>query len=559
MKNKILLVAINARYTHSNLAIRYLRNYVSDLNYICELKEFTINQYPLNILKNIYLSKPDIIAFSVYIWNTEISKILLAEIKKVLPDVKIIIGGPEVSYNSLKWLTAFDSVDWIICGHGEEGFRYLLKNNLKISEKIININNPAFKQLPFPYLESDFPTLQNKYIYYESSRGCPYKCSYCLSSRSDQKLEYKEIERVKEELIWLIDKQPKIIKFVDRTFNADRHFSRIIWRLLINLHPKTKFHFEIHPALLEDADFDLLNSAPSDLFQFEIGIQSTNPKTITAINRQQNWSISKKNIKKLLKLQKFHVHVDLIAGLPYEDMISFQQSFNEIISLNADHFQMGFLKVLPGTNMADNIEKFALRFSDKAPYQILSNRWLSFDDTIKLHIIEHLVDSIYNSSKFKTTYRSIITLFPDPYTMFNSIADYLNDLNHEDIEKGWERTGRMLLDYIKIYFPQFSDMIFDSLCWDWCGIAGSHFFPPFLRSDQSSKWKKNGISFLHEYKIADIIELEGNQYSWKSIKKAIFYQPRSQKFCRLFKLEQSIYTFIPNEMQKIVIPLSIQL
>jgi radical SAM superfamily enzyme YgiQ (UPF0313 family) len=556
MKNKILLVAINARYTHSNLALRYLRNYIADLDFNCELIEFTIKQFPQDILKNIYRSKPDIVAISVYIWNTEICKTLLSEIKKILPDTKIILGGPEVSYNANEWLVQFDSIDWIICGHGEAGFRYLLENNLSVQEKIIEISNPNFVHIPFPYLDIDFPEIQDKYIYYESSRGCPFKCSYCLSSRSDQSLEYKDLKQVKEELAWLIKQKPRIVKFVDRTFNADKIFAREIWKFLIEQNPITKFHFEIHPALLEDLDFELLNTASKDLFQFEIGIQSTNLETIKAINRQQNWSISKKNIQRLISINKFHIHVDLIVGLPFEDPVSLEQSFNEIISLRADHFQMGFLKILPGTEMAERKTKFEMQNFEKAPYEIISNKWLKYNEMIKLHTIEALLESIYNSGKFKITYKSLLTLYHDPYSFFYSLAEFYEALDFEDNIKSWDKIGKMLLEFSRSKFPDKTDLIYDSLCWDWCGIAGSHFYPPFLKPPNSLEWKKIGNKYFQQFKSYGFIKINEMNLSLKSIKKTIFYLPTSLEFCQKYNFTKSIYAFVPNNNQKAIIPIS---
>ncbi len=559
MKNKILLAAINARFTHTNLALRYLRNHVADLDYSCELQEFTIKQFPKEILKNIFRAKPDIVAFSVYIWNTDICKILLTEIKKILPDIKIVLGGPEVSYNAEKWLMQYDSIDWIICGHGETGFRYLLENDLSVSDKIVKINNPNFNHIPFPYSAEDFPEIQNKYLYYESSRGCPFKCSYCLSSRSDQCLEYKDLKQVKEELSWIIEQKPKIVKFVDRTFNANKIFAREMWKFLIEKKPETKFHFEIHPALLENEDFELLSTSPIDQMQFEIGIQSTNPVTLKAINRNQNWSESKKKIHKLISLQKFHVHVDLIAGLPFEDLTSLKQSFNDIISLGADHFQMGFLKVLPGTEMAECKTEYNLQFTENAPYEIISNRWLSYEEILRLHIIETLVDSIYNSGKFEFTYRTLNTCFSDPFTFFDKVAEYVETLNYEEKIKGWEKTGEMLIEFITLHFSKSLDLIRDSLCWDWCEIAGSHFYPPFLKQLDSINWKKAGNKYFQQYKSNGFIRINEMKLSLNSVKKSIFFLPSSSEFCQMYNFKKSIYAFAPNNNKKIVIPINVDI
>ena len=247
---KILLIGINARYTHQNLAIRYLRNFVTDLNFNVVISEYSINQNQLDILEEIADKKPDIVAISVYIWNVEIVKFILSHLNNLLPKVKIILGGPEVSYNSNFWLANFPHIDFVVLGAGEASFRYLLENNFQTEEKIIKVQNPPFHGIPFPYLAEDFR--ENKYLYYEASRGCQFRCSYCISSRNDQKLEFRKIEDIKNELKFMLKFKPKIIKFVDRTFNAKNEFARQIWEFIISQKIVTKFHFEIFPNLLNN-------------------------------------------------------------------------------------------------------------------------------------------------------------------------------------------------------------------------------------------------------------------------------------------------------------------
>jgi len=442
---KVLLIGINARYTHSNPAIRYLRNSVLDLPFKIELIEFSINRKISEILSKIYGSQPDVVALSVYIWNSEIVKKILKDIKKVLPDIKIILGGPEVSFNAEKWIEEFPAIDHIIFGNGEEGFRYFLERDLDVPQTIIKIKNKNFSEINFPYLETDFPELQNKYIYYESSRGCPFRCIYCLSSRIDQALEFRDLETVKEEILWLLEKKPKIIKFIDRTFNSDRDFSRKIWKFLIELNPKTRFHFEIHPDLLEKEDFEILKKCPADLFQFEIGIQSTNPKTLKNINRTINIIEANKKIRKLIKTGNTHIHVDLIAGLPFADLESLANSFNEVYKLKADHLQLGFLKVLPGTKLLEKIDEFEIKFSEIAPYEVMQTKWLSYPELLQIHKIEFLLNAFYNSHKFEITLPEIVSLFENPFDFYHSLSKILEFDDFFISLNDWQKRADLIL------------------------------------------------------------------------------------------------------------------
>ena len=505
---RLLLVGINARYTHLNLAIRYLRNYTIDLEYQTEIIEFSINQNILEILEQIVNTEPEIIAFSVYIWNTDIIRLLLPEIKKILPDSKIILGGPEVSYNPEDWLKEFSEIDFIICGAGEAGFRYLLENDFAVSNAIIRKKNPHFSQIPFPYLSSDFPEIKDKYIYYESSRGCSFKCSYCLSSRSDQALEFRDIENVKKKLTFLIKQNPKIIKFVDRTFNAKKEHSREIWKFLIELNPKMTFHFEIHPELLDEEDLQILNKCPKGLFQFEIGVQSTNPETLKAIHRANNWQKTSNTIKQLISFGNIHIHVDLIAGLPFESQKDLERSFNDIFNLHADNFQLGFLKILPGTKIAENRDNFGLVSTNTNPYMILQNNWLTFAELNIIHKIEILLDVFSNSNKFKMTLKYLIPKFDSPFVFFDEFLKFLQNNNYDLQTKNWKKNAFELLLFIKDNFSIEYDFFFDCLRWDWCMQARSHYYPEFLRCDANIKAKQIGYEYLNSYKIKEKIKLD---------------------------------------------------
>ena len=544
---KLLLVGINARYTHSNLAIRYLRNFVVDLEYKTEILEFSINQDILEILEQIAFKQPDILAYSVYIWNTKVITSILPEIKKILPDSKVILGGPEVSYNPERWLSKFPEIDFIIGGAGEVGFRYLLENNLNIQNTIIRKKNPHFSKIPFPYLQSDFPAVKDKYLYYESSRGCSFKCSYCLSSRLDQALEFRDIDIVKKELKFLIEQKPRIIKFVDRTFNAKKEHSREIWKFLIKLDPDITFHFEIHPELLDDEDLQILKTCPKELFQFEIGIQSTNPETLKAIHRANNWEKTSNIVHQLMSFGNIHVHVDLIAGLPFEDMLEFEKSFNDIFNLNTDHFQLGFLKVLPGTELAEDKDTFGIESTNTSPYIILKNKWLSFGDLNKIHKIETLLNVFSNSGKFNTILKYLIPKFDSPFFFFSELLDFLNNNNFNLHTKNWKKNGLELMQFTMKQFPDLREFFFDLLRWDWCLQAKSHYYPEFLRSDLNIKAKKIGYEYLNSLKIKDKIILESFEFTVSDLKKAIYFMPGSDDFAQKYHIESKIVVFVNGE------------
>jgi len=517
---KIFLIAINARFTHSNLALRYLRSYTNKTNYPTTLIEFTINQNIDEILEELVNIKPDVLCFSAYIWNSVFLKKILSVIGKILPNTKIVLGGPEVSYNADLWIKKHDSIDYIISGAGEAGWHYLLDKAFQVSEKIIAKTNYLFSEIPFPYLEDEFPDLNQKYIYYESSRGCPFKCSYCLSSRLDQGLDYRDLELVKQELNWLISKSPKIIKFVDRTFNSNNKRAREIWQFLIDSGTSTKFHFEIHPSLLTEFDFEVLSIAPKDLFQFEIGIQSTNPHTIKEIGRFEKWEKIKYNISKLLEIENIHSHSDMIVGLPFEDKAKTIESFNNIYTLKADHFQVGFLKVLPGTEMSEKTDEYDIVAHDFPPYEILQNQWMEFDDIRNFKNVEHVLELLSNSDKFSTFLDNMIPKFPSPFHFFEAVSPFFKEVRSAK----WEKSASALLVFCSSNFP--NDLLFskDCLKWDFCLTSKVKFFPKIL--DDYLPYK----DLYHEL-IENNDELN---LSYQQFKKSLIFQPETDKFSELY-------------------------
>ena len=335
---------------------------------------------------------------------------LVPDVKKILPGAKLVLGGPEAEYNAESWLSRFTMTDAVIAGGGENAIRTLAGFNFDFgripsdsvetcsSGLIVRMQNRPFHEIPFPYIDRDFDDLKDRYLYYESSRGCPFTCTYCISSRSDKKPEFKSTDIVIDELSMVLSRHPMIVKFVDRSFNSNPERARTIWRHLIGRAGDTRFHFEIHPEYFHEKDFALLESAPAGLFQFEIGIQTVNKRALEEIGRMADWDKVKPNIERLIRAGNIRIHLDLIAGLPYEAINDISRSFDEIISLRPDHFQLGFLKILSGTEMKEKSDGYGMEYLECPPYRILKNKWLSPDDLMLLRKIEQLVETVYNGS-----------------------------------------------------------------------------------------------------------------------------------------------------------------
>lgn len=465
---KTLLVAINSKYIHSNLAVRYLKSYASPHKDNIKILEYTINQQVDDILHSIYMEKPDLIAISTYIWNVDLVNILIRELRKVMPNTKIWLGGPEVSYNSKDYLLNHEEVDGIMVGEGEETFKELLDyysrtkdaSNRSLEEirglvfrsgqEIIQTGpRPIldFSKVPFPYDSLD--DLENKIIYYESSRGCPFSCSYCLSS-VDKTIRLRDIELVKEELNFFIARKVKQVKFVDRTFNCNRKRTREVWKhIMDNDNGITNFHFEVAADLLSDEEINLLNSMRSGLVQLEIGVQSTNPETIKAISRKTNFDKISENVRRVRENRNVHQHLDLIAGLPHEDLESFKNSFNEVYGLRPDQLQLGFLKVLKGTPIVMDAKEFGIVHRDIAPYEVLFTNWLSFDDVLTLKLVEEMVEVYYNSSQFGTSIKFMEHYFDSYFDLYRELGEHYKDKGLLDIKHTRIRRYEILLDFME--------------------------------------------------------------------------------------------------------------
>ena len=452
---KVLLTAINAKYIHSNLAVYSLRAYAEKYAQHTEIAEYTINQTMDDILSDIYKKKPDVLCLSCYLWNILYVEQLITEIKKVLPDLQIWLGGPEVSYNAVSVMEQYPQVTGVMCGEGEETFLELMEhwlgegNDLCMIRGIVyrkegaciqNEARPVMDLSKVPFVYDHIEDFQNKIIYYESSRGCPFSCSYCLSS-IDKCLRFRDLELVKRELQFFIDHEVPQVKFVDRTFNCKHSHSMAIWTYLKEHDKgKTNFHFEVAADLLNEEELELIASMRPGLIQLEIGIQSTNPETITEIHRKMNFEEVKRIVKRVQEKGNVHQPLDLIAGLPYEDYHTFAKSFRDVYALHPEQLQLGFLKVLKGSYMHEKAVEYELLYQDRPPFEVLSTKWLSYDDVIRLKGVEEMVEVYYNSGQFVNTLRLLEQAFPDVFALYESLSRYyeehgLHMMNHSRITR----------------------------------------------------------------------------------------------------------------------------
>lgn len=450
---KILLAAVNAKYIHTSLSVRSLRAYAG--NYDVDFAEFTINEHVQDVLKKIYRYGADTVAFSCYIWNIEFVLKLADSLKKVAPDTKIIFGGPEVSFDSESYMERYGFIDAIIRGEGEETLVDFINNGYAVQgityrDSGIIIRMPDrlpvcdLNTIPFPYTKEDIDENRNKLIYYESSRGCPFNCSYCLSS-TVHSVRFRDIELVKSELKQFIDGGCKIIKFVDRTFNADRKRAAELIRFLSEEGKGTQFHFEIAADLINDEILSLFKAAPKDMFLLEIGVQSTNSKTISEIDRKTDFSKIAETVRELKGC--VHMHLDLIAGLPYEDYKSFIKSFNDVMSLEPEVLQLGFLKLLRGTKIRRDKDIHKYVFTSEPPYEVLSNKYISYDELLKLKNIEYVLDKYYNSEVFVNSIKYLLTLYNTPYDLFAALAVFFEENNLFEIGISQSRLYAVLAEF----------------------------------------------------------------------------------------------------------------
>lgn len=479
---KILLVACNAKYIHSNLAVYDLQAYASDYADHIVLKEYTINQQKDDIMRDIYLEHPDVVCVSCYIWNLSFVKELMADLIKILPGADFWAGGPEVSYDAEKFLTENSEFKGVMVGEGEETFKELagyyveknpqdLKNMTGIcyrdGDQIIHNGWRQIMDLSsIPFIYKDLSEFKNRIIYYESSRGCPFSCSYCLSS-IDKKLRFRDTETVKKELQFFIDNKVPQVKFVDRTFNCKHDHAMAIWKY-INEHDNgvTNFHFEISADLLREEELQEMSTMRPGLIQLEIGVQSTNPDTIKAIHRTMDFEKLKGIVDRIHSFGNIHQHLDLIAGLPYEDYDSFRHSFNDVYALKPQQLQLGFLKVLKGSHMMEMCREYGIVYKTQEPYEVLSTKWLDYDHVLKLKTVENMVEVYYNSGQFQNTLEYLEKFFPDAFSIYERLGSFYMEKGYGDISHTRMRRYEILLEFLED-MPEISmDQVKDQMVYD---------------------------------------------------------------------------------------------
>ncbi len=453
---KVLLVAVNAKYIHSNLAVYSLKQYAdtfiseneSDMNVDIEIAEYTINNFCDDVVQDIYKKQADVIAFSVYIWNVEFVCRVASTLKKVLPNTAFWVGGPEVSYRAEQFIADNPYIDMVMCGEGEQIFSEAVctyYREEKVAQVIQCKNVLDMNKLPFVY--SDLSRFEHKIVYYETSRGCPFSCSYCLSS-IDKKVRFRDLSLVKKELQFFIDNKVSLVKFVDRTFNCSHEHAMGIWKYIAeNDNGITCYHFELSADLLTDEELSYIATLRKGLVQFEIGVQSFNEHTLSAINRSTNMIKLKEKVAKLREPRNLHLHLDLIAGLPYEDIESFAKSFDEVYGMGPDELQLGFLKVLSGSHMSEMENEYGIKRTDYSPYEVLSTKWLSYDDVLMLKQVEQVLEIFYNSNQFTATMKYLETFFISAFEMYKSIGKYYGSTFQVGISHSRVKLYEFLISY----------------------------------------------------------------------------------------------------------------
>lgn len=466
-KVNILLAAVNAKYIHSNLAVYSMRAYAKAQGIRTDLEEFTINQQKDEILKKLYEKQPQVLCFSCYIWNISFVKDLIRDLKQVLPQTEIWAGGPEVSYDAEKFLDEMPQVSGVMCGEGEETFLELAEyyiNRQKEKKELSEIRGIVYRQekkiyrnplreildmdrLVFPY--EDMSLFRNKIIYYESSRGCPFSCSYCLSS-IDKKLRFRSLDLVKKELQFFLDQKVPQVKFVDRTFNCRKEHAAEIWQYLKE-HDNgiTNFHFEIAADLLTEEEIALLNTMRPGAVQLEIGVQSTNSATIREIRRKTSFDRIREQTEKIKAGKNIHQHMDLIAGLPFEGYDSFRKSFCDVYALKPQQLQLGFLKVLKGSYMHEMAEEYGCLYKAAEPYEVLGTRWLDYGEICRLKGVEDMVEVYYNSGQFSRTMEAMEELFEDAFSMYEALARFYERKGYEGLSHSRIRRYEILREFLE--------------------------------------------------------------------------------------------------------------
>lgn len=479
---RVLLIAVNAKYIHSNPAVYSLRAYAqaalgNQPEVGIEIAEYTINQNTENILADIYRHRPDIAAFSCYIWNWNTIQELLPELPKLLPDTKLWLGGPEVSFHAEKILAQYTQLTGIMVGEGEETFTQLVRFYHAPKGQLQDIPGlvlPQGRTQPreltdmskLPFLYEDLGKFQNRIIYYESQRGCPFRCAYCLSA-IDKSVRLRDIETVKKELQYFLDHKVSQVKFIDRTFNCNAAHALAIWRYLLeNDNGVTNFHFEIAADLMTEEELEVLKQMRPGLIQLEIGVQSTNEQTLHAINRYMSLEHLRQVVDKIHSFHNIHQHLDLIAGLPYEDYDSFVTSFNDVYAMRPQQLQLGFLKVLKGSPIEEKAEEYGIVYNSRPPYEVLYSRWIPYDDVLRLKGIEEMVELYYNSCQFTHTLPVLEKEFSSPFALYEALSQYYEEKGYYINTPARAYRYQVLLEFAQQKAPARSELYAQLLTFD---------------------------------------------------------------------------------------------
>ncbi|MBM7616385.1 B12-binding domain-containing radical SAM protein [Alkaliphilus hydrothermalis] len=535
---KVLLTALNAKYIHTNLAVRYLKKTVENVIENIEIQEYTINHHSDYIISEIYKKNPEVLCFSCYIWNIEMILQITKTLKKIMPDTMIVLGGPEVSFETKELMEVNDSIDIVLIGEGELIFKELmtcLKENKDYSQILsiayrtkgeIYINdrgqNPPLEEIPFAYGGEELDG--DKIVYYETSRGCPYNCQYCLSS-ADRGVRYFPIDRVKKELKILIEAEVKQVKFVDRTFNANKDFALEIMKFIMEHNRgKTNFHLEVTADILGDEMLEFLKDAPVGLFQFEIGVQSTNEETLKEIDRRMDFEKLKEKVNIISSYKNIHQHLDLIVGLPKEDYYTFRISFEDVFKLRPEKLQMGFLKLLKGSGLRARAEEFNYVYSDTAPYEVLENDYLSYGAMIRLKGVEEMVEIYWNSRLFNTSIEVIIqNFYANAFRFFEELWKHWEKNGYHHTSHGKNKLYGILLDFYEEKHFQRLQVFKEVLKFDFLKNTRTSSIPSFLNRQQEDNFKNSCHEFLQqEANVAKYLPNYGNIPAKQIIKKVHF-------------------------------------
>ncbi|WP_408955052.1 B12-binding domain-containing radical SAM protein [Natroniella sp. ANB-PHB2] len=568
---EILLTALNAKFIHSSLALRYLKSYCQE-EFEINLAEYTINQASDYIAAEIYKQAPDLVGFSCYIWNIDKVLEVVKILKQVKPELLIVLGGPEVSYDPVLLMEQHQEIDYLVYGEGEETFQQLLTDltSGKNCEEVFGLvyrsqqgvikNEPRsllkLDQVPSPYLSLE--GLEHKIVYFETNRGCPFNCQYCLSSTLSA-VRYFPLELVKEELLKLIEADVKQVKFVDRTFNCDQKRALEIFEFLVENKPSDSdlnFHFEITADLLSGEILDFLKDVPSGYFQFEIGIQSTNPKTLELIDRKVDFNRLAEVVKKLQAAGNIHLHLDLIAGLPAEDYRTFINSFNDVYQLQPGRLQLGFLKLLKGSGLREMAEEYGYLYLKTPPYQVLKNNWLSYQELLQLQMVEEVLETFFNTHHFDHSLKFIEqNFYQAPFSLWADLADFWEGKGYYRYSHNLESLYQILQEFYQDYCSERSDLFNEILKFDYLLRRRRVNLPEFLDKYEVEDYDQKFRNFTADQKRVKEVIPNLAEYSARKIRRKIQIETFKYDILEVIKepskdVDDSLTTILFNYQQR---------